>query len=89
MMHFPIFFKGGRGFRPDHYNFGILCCELVVIVAQLRHMLLAEWSDKAAIENQKNVLFVFEIREADLIFFEIYQCEVGGWGVEFDAIHIR
>jgi hypothetical protein len=30
-------------------------------VAQLRHMLLAEWSDKAAIENQENVLFVFEI----------------------------
>jgi hypothetical protein len=52
-------------------------------------VLLAEWSDKAAIEDQKHVLFFFEIRETNFVSFEICQCEVWGWGVEFDAIHIR
>jgi hypothetical protein len=58
-------------------------------VAQLRHVLLVEWSDKTAIENQKNVLIFLEIRETNFVSFEIRQCEVWGWGVEFDAIHIR
>jgi len=58
-------------------------------LAQLRHVLLAERSEEAAVEDQKNVLVVFEIREADLISFEIRQREVWGWGVDFNAfVHI-
>ena len=85
----PIFRKVGCGFRTDHYNFGILCCEFFIIVAQLRHVLLAEGSGKTTVEYQKNFLFFFEIRQANLISFEIRQREVWGWGVEFDAIHVR
>jgi len=52
-------------------------------------VLLAEGSGKTTVEYQKNFLFFFEIRQADLISFEIRQREVWGWGVEFDAIHVR
>jgi len=48
-------------------------------------VLLAERSEEAAVEDQKNVLIVFEIREADLVSFEIRQREVWGRGVDFDA----
>jgi hypothetical protein len=84
-MLLPVIHKGCCIFRPDHYDLGILHQKLFVIAAQLRHVLLAERSEEAAVEDQKNILVVFEIREADLISFEIRQREVWGWGVDFDA----
>ena len=51
-MLLPVFGKGIGIFRTDNHNFGILCQILIVILAQLRHMPAAEWSEKAPIENQ-------------------------------------
>lgn len=53
-------------------------------------MLLAEGSEKSAVENQKDILFALKICKANLISCEICQCEVRGWSVKFDAIdHVQ
>lgn len=57
-----------------------------MIAAQLRQVLLAEGSEKAAIENQNDILFFFETFKADFLSFEIRQYEVWGWSVQLDLI---
>jgi len=40
-------------------------------------MPLAERSDKAAVENQQDIGYIFEIREPDLLTIGIHQRKVG------------
>lgn len=42
-------------FGSDHYDGNIAGYKLVIVLAQLRHLFLAEWSDKGAIENQQHI----------------------------------
>jgi hypothetical protein len=51
----PIGRKTSGIFGADHYDGNIAGYKLVIVLAQLRHMLLAEWSLKGAIENQQYV----------------------------------
>ena len=50
--------------------------ELVVILAQLRHMRLAKRSDKAAVENQHYVLLATKIAQLHGLAFEILQGKI-------------
>lgn len=47
-------------------------------MAQLRHVLSAVWSEKAAIENQKNIFFALKI-------FQVYFSPVEIWSVKIGA----
>ncbi len=49
---FEIGSKGFGIFRANHDNFYITGNEFLIILTQLRHMLLAKWSGKSAVENQ-------------------------------------
>jgi hypothetical protein len=51
-MAFPIKRKGKSTFRTKHNYFGILLDEFIVVLTQLRHMHLAEWSGKSTVEDQ-------------------------------------
>lgn len=84
---FPVQRKCQTVFRSNHQDHGVLFCEFVVILAQLRHVPSAEGSEKAAIENEQDVLLQVKICEADLIAVEIGQCEIGGGFVEFSTTH--
>jgi len=48
---------------------------------------LAERSEKAAVENQQNVLLSLKIHKADFSSCEIRQREVRGGFVKFSAAH--
>jgi hypothetical protein len=61
----PIFLEGGLVIRTHYQDYRIFCIEFVVISAQLRHMPAAEWSKKAAIEDQDNILLKFVIGKTD------------------------
>lgn len=52
-------------FGADHYNGNVARYKLVIVLAQLRHMLLAEWSDKGAVENQQHVFLAAQISQAE------------------------
>jgi hypothetical protein len=45
----------------------------------------AEWSEEAAVENKKYILFAAKIRQAYFVSFEIRQGKVRGGLIEFDA----
>jgi len=83
----PVVQEGCCIVGTDHYNFGILCCEFVIILAQLRHVLLAEGSEKSAVENEENILFVLKIGQVDFASCEIGQREIWSGLVEFGAAH--
>ena len=57
----PIAGKSAGIFGTEYQNLGILFYEFIVILAQLRHMPLAERSEETAIENQQHILFVLKI----------------------------
>jgi hypothetical protein len=48
-----------------------------MVLAQLRHVRAAEWSDKAAIKNQQDMLLAVKLGEAEHIPLKILQGEVG------------
>ena len=50
------FSEGFCFFGADGDDFGIFRGELVIVLAQLRHVRLAEWSQEGAVEDQNDVL---------------------------------
>jgi hypothetical protein len=56
----PIIFELSLVFRPNNQDNCISVQKFFMILAQLRQMRLAKWSDKAPVENQNNVLFFSE-----------------------------
>jgi hypothetical protein len=61
--------------------------KILVVLAQLRHMPLAEWSKKAAVENEQYVRIAAKISQANWLALEIDQGEVRGRGVESNFRH--
>jgi hypothetical protein len=57
----PIGRKGFGIFRANHDHLCLPFDEFWVVLAQLRHMRLAEASDKGAVENQQHVRFTMKI----------------------------
>jgi len=51
-------------------------------------MLLAEWSGKTAIKNQKHIQAAFEVGKPDLISIEILKLKIGGWGKKSNFWHV-
>ncbi len=49
--------------RSGHYNFRPSRHELIIVLTQLRHVPSAEWSDKAAIEDEYDILRAVYVRE--------------------------
>jgi len=49
---FPIHGKRIRILGSDHNHFGILSDKFVIVLAQLRHVPAAEWSEKTTVEDQ-------------------------------------
>jgi len=82
VMLLPIGLKGFGIFWPDHNYLRLPFDEFWVILAQLRHMPLAEWSDKGAVENQQHVRFTMKIGQANGFTLEILQGKIGGGGVK-------
>ena len=83
----PVLGKGICIFRSDDHDLGFLLCEFVIVLAQLRHVPPAERSDKAAVEDQQDVLLALKICQADCASVEIGQCKVRGGLVKFGAAH--
>ena len=50
-------------------------------------MLLAVWSDEAAIENEQDIVFFTEASQFHGALREIHQCEIGGGGVNLYSRH--
>lgn len=69
-------------FWTDHKDGGFPLNKILKVLAQLRHVLLAEWSGKAAVEYQQDVLFPFVIREMDGLTLKILQGEIRGRGIQ-------
>jgi hypothetical protein len=61
----PVGCKTFGIFGADHYNGNVARYKLVIVLAQLRHMLLAEWPDKGAVENQQHVFLAAQISQAE------------------------
>lgn len=57
----PIFLKQLLALGANYQDFRVLLNKLLVISAQLRRMLLAEWSGEAAVENQYDVFLAAKI----------------------------
>jgi hypothetical protein len=72
-------------FRADDDHFGLVFLKLCIVLAQLRHVLLAKRSGKASIENQQDILLAPEIFQPDGLALKIRQREFGGGGVDRDA----
>jgi hypothetical protein len=47
--------KGSRVFRPHHQDSSRTLLKIYKVLAQLRHVRAAEWLEKTAVEDQKNV----------------------------------
>jgi hypothetical protein len=61
--------------------------KFLIILAQLRHVPLAEGSGKATIENQQYIQFSAIIRKMDSVTLKILQDEIGSGGVYRDSWH--
>ena len=57
----PIGFKCLGILWSDHQNLSLPLNKFLKVMAQLRHMPLAKWSDKPTVENQQDVRLTFEI----------------------------
>jgi hypothetical protein len=68
--------EGGGVLRADNHNGCIHFEELIMVPAQLRHVLAAEWSGEAAIENQQHVLAPGKIGEGHVSAVEIRENKV-------------
>jgi hypothetical protein len=67
--------------RPDDNHAGLPFFKFSEVLAQLRHMQLAEGSGKPAVEDEQHVGLASKINEADGLASEILQAEIWGWGV--------
>ena len=76
LVRLPVHFEGIRVFRSNDHNFCFQGFEFRIILTQLRHMPLAERSQKAAVENQQNIGFVFEIRKRNFLTISIHESKL-------------
>jgi len=63
--------------------------ELLILLAQLRHVPLAEWSEETAIEYQQHVFPTEKISQRNPVAVEISQSECGRRSIAFDFVHGR
>jgi hypothetical protein len=56
--------------------------KILIILAQLRHVALAEGSGKTTVENQQNIELSAKIRKTDGFTLKILQDEIGSGGVQ-------
>jgi len=68
---FPIGLKSLCVFRADHHHLRPPLDEFLIVLAQLRHVPLAEWSDKGAVEDQQHVGFAAKIGKTNAFSLEI------------------
>jgi hypothetical protein len=61
VMFLPVAGKGLFILGPENQNNRLLSHELIIIEAQLRHVPLAEGSEKTAIEDQQHILAALKI----------------------------
>jgi hypothetical protein len=87
VMLLPISCKGFGVFRANNDHLSLTFDEVLIVLAQLRHVPLAEWSGKAAVENQQHVRFAAKIGQANRLTLEILQSEIWGRGVKRDLGH--
>ena len=64
-------------FRPDDYDGNITGDKFSVVLTQLRHMPLAEWSGKGAIEHQQHNFLALQVRQGKVLPGEVGQGEIG------------
>jgi len=63
--------------RTDRNYLGAPFYKFQIVLAQLRHMPAAVWSNKAAVENKNDMPGAFIIREPDLPSLEVCQFKIG------------
>jgi hypothetical protein len=83
----PIGCKGFGVFGAEDDNLRLSLDKFLMILAQLRHVPLAEWSGQAAVEDQHHMRFAAEIGQADGLTQEIGQAEIGSGGMDRDLRH--
>lgn len=74
-------------FRANHNDFGPAVLEFLMVLAQLHHVPLAEWSGKAAVENEQNIRPPAKIGQSDRFAPEIFQRKIGCRGVQSNFRH--
>src|SRR5512136_712220 len=74
----PIPLKGFGVFQADNHHLSSPLNELWIVLAQLRHMLLAERSNKPAVEYQDHVRLAAALGQANRVTPEIVQGKI--WG---------
>ena len=57
--------EGLGAFRADHQDLRAGSNKFVVIMTQLRHMPLAEWSSKSAVQDENDMIETLKIRKRD------------------------
>ena len=80
--------KGIRIFRADHNHFGPVLHKFWVILTQLRHMPLAEWSGESAVEYQQYIVLAKQVRKAEGLAFVVRQGEIRGWCIDAYLGHV-
>ena len=65
-----------RIFRTNREDASLPFFKFQIVLAQLRHVPLAEWSGKTAVEHQQDICLSFEIGQAYYLTLEIRQGKV-------------
>ncbi len=84
---FPISLKSLCIFRADDHHLRPPFDEFLIVLAQLRHVPLAERSGKGAVEDQQYVGFAAKIGEANGLSLEIRQSEIRRRGIDCNSRH--
>lgn len=77
----PVGGEGQSIFRPNHDDLSLATLKFLVVMAQLHHMLLAERSEKAPVENEQHIRLPAKIGQADQLIPEVLQGKIGCRGV--------
>lgn len=83
----PVFLKKFGFLRSDNDYFCIRFYEVLIIPAQLRQILAAEWSGKSAIENQQHIPSAGKIRKGHFVSIKIERSKFGRMCVSLDSFH--
>ncbi len=86
-MLLPIFTEGSGVFRSNHDDLSVPAGKFFKVTAQLRHMPLAEWSGKAAVENQQNIVFAEEVGEGDRFPAKVGKRKIRGGRIQSNNGH--
>jgi hypothetical protein len=83
-MLFEICFESGGILWANDDYLGPPLNKFRILLAQLRHMPLAEWSGEGPVEYQQHIGFSAEIGKPEWSAFEIYQGKVWSRGIKAD-----